>query len=845
MRRIVLRLGLAVFVLVGVWACGEDEAAGLAPPSHDVDNGDALQVDAAQSDRVTADLVSDLALDASADLPSDPPLPVHVASPRVPVSAPTWRLTTVGEDTLFNEVLRGEFEFPAEGPDASGREWRTITQAEDGSLGDHPPSIVYAATELNLAAATGLIVRGDRCVTVFLDGAPQPLDVYGSGRMRVPLVAAAGRHVLVVRALGGRGAPVVTLEATPDPIAFNEHDQTLPDLPVEESPVQYVGVPVLNLTTDALLNVQARVVEDERFEATTITLPALGPASVTQVPFELRLKAAPVLPEESYVVRLLVDVSALGESFEHTVTLSTVSRSATHRETFRSATDGSVQYAGIVPPLDFDPARSYGLVLTLHGAGVEAIGQARAYSAKDWTYIVAATNRRPFGFDWEEWGRKDALEVQDYARSRFRIDPTREYLTGHSMGGHGTWNVGVHHPGRFAAIAPSAGWSSFQSYTGAARPGGVFGRARAHSNTNDYLSNLARRGVYILHGDADDNVPVREAQDMRAALEGVVDDVEYYEEPGAGHWWDGERSAGADCVDWPPLFEFFRARTLDPFELDFTFVTPSPYVSSEHSYVTLLAAPTSEFDCRVTSVREGDVVLLEVDHVGRLEVDLDALAGLGIQTLVFDGVRHPVVGGRLTLPADAPQSEKHPGVHGPFNEVYMRPFCFIYAEDPPAYARYAAFQISTWALTGNGLACAMPASAVTDALRATHNLVRLGFLQDQVDNPPPRLTWDDRAVSLEGGGRYFSALLAYVYPLEAATRGCIDSGATRGCIDSGATRGCIDSGATRLGANLVTTYGDEHLLYAYGPFNSRSGAPDYYVMTSEAIVEAGFFSSLW
>ena len=90
MRRIVLRLGLSVFVLGGVWACGEDEAARLAPPSHDVDNGDALQVDAAQSERVTADLVSDLALDASADLPSAlpsappsaPPLPVHLANAR-------------------------------------------------------------------------------------------------------------------------------------------------------------------------------------------------------------------------------------------------------------------------------------------------------------------------------------------------------------------------------------------------------------------------------------------------------------------------------------------------------------------------------------------------------------------------------------------------------------------------------------------------------------------------------------------------------------------------------------------------------------------------------------------
>jgi S-formylglutathione hydrolase FrmB len=30
-------------------------------------------------------------------------------------------------------------------------------------------------------------------------------------------------------------------------------------------------------------------------------------------------------------------------------------------------------------------------------------------------------------------------------------------LTGHSMGGHGTWHLGVHDAGRFAVIGPSAG----------------------------------------------------------------------------------------------------------------------------------------------------------------------------------------------------------------------------------------------------------------------------------------------------------------------------------------------------------------------------------------------------
>ena len=54
----------------------------------------------------------------------------------------------------------------------------------------------------------------------------------------------------------------------------------------------------------------------------------------------------------------------------------------------------------------------------------------------------------------------DALEVLNLAQADLRTDRRRTYLTGHSMGGHGTWIVGVTFPDRFAAIAPSAGWIS-------------------------------------------------------------------------------------------------------------------------------------------------------------------------------------------------------------------------------------------------------------------------------------------------------------------------------------------------------------------------------------------------
>ncbi len=96
------------------------------------------------------------------------------------------------------------------------------------------------------------------------------------------------------------------------------------------------------------------------------------------------------------------------------------------KRTFRSTIDGSVQYYGLVPARP-EPGKNRrptktprrpGLVLTLHGAAVEAIGQAEAYAGKPGLHIVAPTNRRPYGFDWEDWGRLDAIEVLERAQRR-------------------------------------------------------------------------------------------------------------------------------------------------------------------------------------------------------------------------------------------------------------------------------------------------------------------------------------------------------------------------------------------------------------------------------------------
>ena len=72
------------------------------------------------------------------------------------------------------------------------------------------------------------------------------------------------------------------------------------------------------------------------------------------------------------------------------------------------------------------------------------------------------TNKTP------RWGRlgpvegwhdleADLLLMLDRATNEYRGDVDRVYLTGLSYGGYGTWYMAMHHPDRFAAVAPICG----------------------------------------------------------------------------------------------------------------------------------------------------------------------------------------------------------------------------------------------------------------------------------------------------------------------------------------------------------------------------------------------------
>jgi len=718
-----------------------------------------------------------------------------------------------GNDVVRPIIEAGEFELPDEGTDANGTRWIGIDVGDNGAIGSFTTPYYYVVADLDepLRAGDRVIARSMSTYGTWVGSVMQPGYFYGDRRHRIPLVVRQDDDVVVVRSMGYRNSEL-ELWSTPDELWMNLSDLTAPEIPVGDMSETWLGVPVLNLTESSLAGVTVRVVENEFFAQTEVTIPSMAPAAVTQVPVQLVPKVAPTDPEATMTVKVRLIAAGLEFSYERDIEIGVADPDEGHWATLRSPIDGSVQAYGMRRPLDFDPERDYALLLSLHGAGVQGRGQARAYEARDWAYIIAPTNRHPFGFDWEEWGRFNALSTLDAAMERFRIDPTRVYLAGHSMGGHGTWHVGTSTPGRFATLGPSAGWESFYSYGGSSRPLGALARSRAHSDTLNYLENLERRGVYIIHGDADDNVPVSEGRDLFAAVSAISDDVIYYEQPGAGHWWDldGEEE-GADCVDWDPLFDFMEERTLDPYELDFRFRSSSPSYSAEHSYVTILSAADAYEDVFIESSTQGSDVELTTTNVRSLQVDGAALTSRGVTSLLVDGEAVELSEETLFVGEEGGKTRE---VYGPFNQVFRSPFCYVYPDSGGVYLEYVSFLISYWAILGNGHACALPVSQVTDQLRAERNLIFVGlddnevgagmsfeFGEDEVDIGP--VSWDE-------------AGLLMVFP-----------------------------SGDRLNAVLTATAADPHLLYNISPFSSRSGMPDYVVWTRSGNRASGFFSPDW
>lgn len=411
----------------------------------------------------------------------------------------------------------------------------------------------------------------------------EPKYEYG----KIPVKIQQGQNRFILKCSYGQAK--LTLSEIPAPVFLNTSDLTLPDIPANEllslsgsillnnGSDQNLSELSLNVFSKSGISAVKKITNILALSATKISFPITGPPIVGKT-------------SEAITIRLQQNDKTIDEV---SVKVPVIAKGKVFRRTYQSRVDGSVQYYAINPPSNNSGKKA--LLLSLHGANVEALNQAKSYFPKAESYIIAPTNRRPFGYNWEDWGRTDALQVLEDASKYFQINPDRIYLSGHSMGGHGVWHLASIFPAKFAAIGPSAAWNSFWEY----RPGKTFSvedpaaemlmRSANLSQTYEMASNLENTGIYVIHGTGDDNVPVEQSDKMIGLLQGFHKDFRYHRQEGAGHWWDLSDKPGADCVDWAPMFDFFEHHAVPQTSMTshVRFKTANPAVSARHHWVTI------------------------------------------------------------------------------------------------------------------------------------------------------------------------------------------------------------------------------------------------------------------
>ncbi|MEK0447078.1 MAG: hypothetical protein RLZZ399_2399 [Verrucomicrobiota bacterium] len=134
---------------------------------------------------------------------------------------------------------------------------------------------------------------------------------------------------------------------------------------------------------------------------------------------------------------------------------------------YRSQIDQSVQPYGLVVPTGYHPEGPipHRLDVWCHGRGetlseLNFIDQRRKSPGMDTP--PGAFVLHPYGRYCNAHkfaGESDLFEALTHAQKQYRIDPDRIVMRGFSMGGAAAWQFSVHHPSRWVAANPGAGFS--------------------------------------------------------------------------------------------------------------------------------------------------------------------------------------------------------------------------------------------------------------------------------------------------------------------------------------------------------------------------------------------------
>jgi predicted peptidase len=143
-------------------------------------------------------------------------------------------------------------------------------------------------------------------------------------------------------------------------------------------------------------------------------------------------------------------------------------------------------------------------MLFLHGRGesrgpvsaVKKWGPPRLIERGENFPFLVASPQCPEAESWPQPQQQTLLlGLLDHLAKTYKVDESKVYLTGLSMGGFGAWRLAADHPERFAAMVPICGGGKVED-----------------------AEKLKSLPIWVFHGVADPTVPVQRSTEMVEAI---------------------------------------------------------------------------------------------------------------------------------------------------------------------------------------------------------------------------------------------------------------------------------------------------------------------------------------
>ena len=324
-----------------------------------------------------------------------------------------------------------------------------------------------------------------------------------------------------------------------------------------------------------------------------------------------------------------------------------------HALAVTSSYDGTQQpYRLYLPTIIEATTDPLPLLVVLHGKTVDHnawfdLTPVKEYGEK-YGYILAA----PYGrgdYFYQGPGEQDVLDIIGEVQQNYKIAPDRIYLTGHSMGGWGTWWIGLRHPDLFASICPMAGFSPLE-----------------------LLPNAENLAPFIIHDQDDPIVNIEHSRKAVKELQQLKVFYEYREEQGYGH----QSQMIGDNLD--RVFQWMnRYRRPDKPE-SVTYVTRTPQCGKAY-WIQILETTEFPYPAKIEAKLDtAQKITIKTDGLKKFALDLRKLTGAssGSLSVSLDGSSFNLEKGLawgIFSRTDSQEAWQYQGSHDPLPE-YQSPF---------------------------------------------------------------------------------------------------------------------------------------------------------------------------